>query len=97
MQPNGGYINRSLGREVPYMNSHYMPPHPAPHTPQQHQLLGPNNEQEEDLTPMPPHVMASQYEVEGTAPPGATPETPTQQTKVINFLIRPHTYYKFFK
>jgi len=87
MQPNGGYINRSLGREVPYMNSHYMPSLPAPHTPQQHQLLGPNNEPEEDLTPIPSHVMTSQYEVEGTAPPPVTPDTTAAQQIKVNTMF----------
>ncbi|XP_059471486.1 uncharacterized protein LOC132194321 isoform X2 [Neocloeon triangulifer] len=79
MQPNGGFGNRSLGREVPYMNSHYLPHHQQPHTPQQHQLLGPNNES--DLTQMPPHLIASQYEVEGTVPPAAASTAPSTEEK----------------
>ncbi|CAB3366208.1 Hypothetical predicted protein [Cloeon dipterum] len=79
-QPNGGFGNRSLGRELPYMNSHYLPHHQTPHTPQQHQLLGPNNEPE-DVTPMPQHLLTSPYEVEGTLPPTPSSSTPSTEGK----------------
>ncbi|XP_065353847.1 transcription factor Sox-9-A-like isoform X1 [Cloeon dipterum] len=73
----GGFGNRSLGRELPYMNSHYLPHH---QTPQQHQLLGPNNEPE-DVTPMSQHLLTSPYEVEGTLPPTPSSSTPSTEGK----------------